>query len=386
MERRRFLRLAGGGLVMAASIGAAGCSSAMPEDAVDAWRGPEGETDLRRWALSYAILAPHSHNLQSWLIELAADDAIVLRCDAGRLLPETDPYGRQIMMSHGTFLELLAMAARERGHRADIELFPRGAYGPERIDERPVARIRLVPEPGIERDPLFAQVLHRHTNRNPYDSARPVPEAAWRAMEAAAKPYPLHFGHVGPDAQDLLRRQREIASEAWLTELTTPPAMMESIRWLRVGRSEISQHRDGISITDPMVVLLDRIGLFDRSRPPGPDTMATRRQIEDFDRKIATTPGFLWMISDGNDRATQVEAGRAYLRVQLAATAAGVVMQPVQQALQEYPAQAAHYAAIHDLLHAKRPLQTVQMWARVGYAGPVGPAPRRGLQAQLAGA
>jgi hypothetical protein len=384
MERRRFLRLAGGGLIAGASIGGAGCSSAMPEDAVDAWRGPQGETDLRRWVLSYAILAPHSHNLQSWSIELTADDGMVLHCDPGRLLPETDPHGRQIMMSHGTFLELLDLAARERGHRAEIELFPQGAYTPERIDERPVARIRLVAEPGIARDPLFTQVLHRHTNRNLYDAARPVPEAAWRAMEAAAKPYPLRFGHAGLEAPDRLRRQREIARVAWQTELTTPPAMMESMRWLRVGRGEISRHRDGISITDPMAVLLDRVGLFDRSRPPAPDSMATRRQIEDFDRKIEGTPGFLWMISDGNDRATQVQAGRAYLRVQLAATAAGVVMQPLQQALQEYPAQAPHYAAIHDLLEAKRPSQTVQMWARVGYAESVGPAPRRGLQAQLA--
>ena len=32
---------------------------------------------------------------------------------------------------------------------------------------------------------------------------------------------------------------------------------------------------------------------------------------------------------------------------------------------------------------ADGPAQTVQMWARVGYAPPVGPAPRRGLDAHL---
>ena len=40
------------------------------------------------------------------------------------------------------------------------------------------------------------------------------------------------------------------------------------------------------------------------------------------------------------------------MRVQLAATAHGLAMHPLQQALQEYPEQALHYAAIHALLGA----------------------------------
>jgi hypothetical protein len=96
---------------------------------------------------------------------------------------------------------------------------------------------------------------------------------------------------------------------------------------------------------------------------------------------MASTPGFMWIISQGNGRTAQVAAGRAYARVQLAATAHGVAMQPLQQALQEYPEQAAPHAAIHRLLGAPQPAQTVQMWARVGHAPAVPPAPRRALDA-----
>ena len=109
----------------AATASITGCSSAIPPEAISAWQGPGSEPDLRRWILSYAILAPHSHNLQSWLVDLRTPDEIVLRCDLGRLLPETDPFSRQIMMSQGTFLELLDLAARERGLRADMRCFPR---------------------------------------------------------------------------------------------------------------------------------------------------------------------------------------------------------------------------------------------------------------------
>jgi hypothetical protein len=383
MDRRAFIRLVGGGVIVAVGASSAGCSSQVPPDAVAAWNGPGAEPDLRRWVLAHAILAPHSHNLQSWLVDLRTPGEIVLRVDRERLLPETDPFSRQIVMSQGTFLELLDLAARERGHRAEITLFPDGAFGPDALDDRPVARIRLVSDPVVTKDPLFAQIMRRHTNRNAYDPARPVPQAAWAAMAAAVQPSPIRFGFVGPDDAAAIDRHRRIASEAWRIELVTPRTILESYHWLRIGASEIAAHRDGISITSPMLVAMDRLGLFDRTRAPAPDATATTSQLKDFDAKIATTVGFLWMVSDDNERATQIAAGRAYARVQLAATAQGVVMHPLQQALQEYPEQARLHAEIHALVGAARPAQTVQMWARVGFAEPVGPAPRRGVDAHI---
>jgi hypothetical protein len=383
MQRRDFIRVVGGGVVMAAGASLAGCSAAMPPEAIAAWQGPGEQADLRRWALGYAILAPHSHNLQSWLVDLDTPGEIGLRCDLTRLLPETDPFSRQIMMSQGTFLELLDIAARERGHRAEIALFPEGAFGPDELDTRPVARIRLVPDAAQPKDALFAQILRRHTNRNAYDPARAVPAAAWAAMAEAARPHALRVGHVGPEQADALAQHRAIASEAWRIEMLTQRAMLESYKVLRVGATEVAQHRDGLTLLDPKIVLLTHLGLFDRSKPPKADDYAVRSQIADFNAKMASTTGFLWMVSEGNDRATQVNAGRAYARVQLAATAHGLAMQPLQQALQEYPEQAGPYADIHRLLAAPQPATTVQMWARVGYAEPVSPAPRRGVAAHV---
>ena len=383
MDRRKFIRVTGGGFVFAATAALAGCSQRMPATAIEPWKGPGQEADVRRWILGYAILAPHSHNLQSWLVDLGTPDEILLRCDLGRLLPETDPFSRQIMMSHGTFLELLDIAARERGLRAEITPFPEGAFDTEKLDQRPVARIRLIPDPDVRKDPLFAQILKRHTNRSRYDIHRPVSADAWKAIAEAVKPNPLRFGFVSTDQADLLKQHRAIAAEAWRIELTTPRTVLESYKVLRVGAAEIEKYRDGLYVLDPMVVVLNRLGLFDRSKAPGPNDFATTSQIKDFGKKLESTPGFLWMVTEGNDRVTQVNTGRAYARVQLAATAHGVAMQPLQQALQEYPEQAKPYADIRRLLDAPQPAQTVQMWARVGYAPSVDPAPRRGLAAYI---
>jgi hypothetical protein len=53
---------------------------------------------------------------------------------------------------------------------------------------------------------------------------------------------------------------------------------------------------------------------------------------------IEKTPALLWTNSEGNVHITQISAGRLHVRAQLAATAQGLSMQPIFQALQEYPA------------------------------------------------
>lgn len=383
MHRRKFIRLAGGGVLFAAAAQITSCGNETPDEAIAAWKGPGPEEDVRKWILSYAILAPHSHNLQSWLVDLSVPGEVILHCDLTRLLPETDPFYRQIMMSHGTFLEMLDLAAREQGMKADIELFPEGIFGPDKLDQRPVARIKLTRDPEVAKDPLFAQILRRHTNREAYDPAKAVPEDAVAAMAESTKSYGIRFGFVGLDKPAELLKHRSIAKEAWKIELTTPEKILETYRVLRIGPDEIAKYKDGIYIKSRFLGLLVKFGLFDRTKAPSADSFATTGQIETFNKNLDSTPGFLWMITEGNERSQQVQAGRAYARVQLAGTAHGLAMQPLSQALQEYPAVAGPYEAIHTLLQAPKPQYTVQMWARVGYGPEVEPAPRRGLSEHI---
>lgn len=383
MHRRQFIRVAGGGVVLAAvSTGGVGCSADLPAEALQAWVPPVEGDDVRHWLLAHAILAPHSHNLQSWLVDLSAPNQIKLYIDLGRLLPETDPLSRQMMMSQGTFLELLDLAAKQKGLRADIELFPEGAFGPAQLDQRPTASIRLVPDAAVQPDPLFGQIFNRRTNREAYEAREPQADGL-KAIAARASAPLLRVGFVGGAQPDVLQRHRRIAMDAWRIELETPRTVLESYKVLRIGPKEIAEHRDGISLNAPLVRAITALGLFDRSKAPAPGDSAVAGQIKDFNQKLATTPAFFYMVTQGNDRVTQVQAGRAYARAQLEATAQGLSMHPLQQALQEYPEQAAPYAAIHALLDAPPPNFTVQMWARLGYAPPVGPAPRRGVQAHI---
>ena len=385
MNKRQFLRISGGGLIAAATLSSLpGCNSDLPPEAIAAWRPPAADMDIRRWAISHALLAPHAHNLQSWLVDLDTPDTIVLRLDLRRLLPETDPWSRQLVISQGTFLELLQMAANERGYRADISMFPQGEFDAKTPDSRPTALIRLGKDDGVKADPLFAHIFNRHTHRGVYENRIPNAQAR-QTLADSVKGFPVQLGLVTSEEASM-QQHRAIAMDAWRIEMQTPHTLLESYKVLRVGPQEIAQHRDGISLNTPMVRGLVALNLFDRSKPSEPDSFAIKGQISEFNDKMSTTPACVWLSTSDNSRRTQMLCGRAYVRLQLAATALGLRMHPLSQALQEYPEQTNNYKAIHELLVGKDSTATVQMWTRLGYA-PVGsPSPRRGLQAHFTSA
>ena len=356
---------------------AAGCAPLPQADVAAAWRSPgAGERDPRRFALAHAILAPNPHNRQPWLLDLPGRDEIVLWPDLGRLLPQTDPFNRQIVVGCGAFLELLDLAARELGLRAEVTPWPEGEPQP-RLDHRPVAHVRL--STGGERDPLYGQVLKRRTNRTPYAEKLP-PQTDLSAVASAAGGPGLEAGAV--TAPELLARLKDVAWRGWTIEDETPATHMESVRLMRIGAKEMAAQRDGIGLAGPALELMHGLGLLTRETLADPTSFASRQGAQMWRKLIAATPAFFWLKSDDNSRTTQLAAGRAYARAQLAATGLGLAMHPWSMTLQEYPEMAEPYRTTQAAL-AARPDAPLQMLTRIGYGRAVPSAPRRGLAEHL---
>lgn len=378
MRRRQFLALAGGGIVLAA--GAAGGTFAAtrnPDRALAPWAATSLYDEPRRRALSFAILAPNPHNRQPWLVDLKTEGEITLYVDTNRLLPETDPFNRQITIGLGCFLELLVLAAAADGYQVELTLFPEGdnANG---LDRRPVARARFVADASVTPDPLFAQVLNRRSLKEPYDLARPVSAETLAALHAASR----HGLSIGSSAEaEYVVKLRDLTGRAMLIEIETPRTYKESVDLMRLGKAEIEATPDGIDFGGPLFDTLALFGLFTRETAADPASMVFAQGKDVVLANTASAMAHVWLVSPTNTRQDQIAAGRDWVRINLAASAAGLGLQPLSQALQEFPEMADCYAEVHQWLAPAG--GTVQMLARLGYANAVGPSPRWPLEAKI---
>ena len=381
-DRRAFIGLVGGGAVLAAGGLLSGCSARLPDVAVQAWTRAQGETDTRRFMLAHALLAPNPHNRQPWIADLREAGRIHLICDGERLLPETDPFGRQILIGCGAFLELAVIAAAQRGLAATVELFPQGAPAETELPRGSrVATLTLGEAGSAKPDALFTQIPRRHTLKSAYAAGRPLPEGLVRSWSETAGAFGLRSGVASGEAA--MAPIRRITREAYEIEATTARTWLESARLMRIGPDAIATHRDGISLNSPMVRTVHTLGLFDPMEVPARGSQALQRVMERW-TPFETGSGYLWMASTGNARAAQVGAGRAYVRAHLQATAAGVEMHPLSQALQEFAEMRGPREAVHRALGVDAGRETLQMLSRVGFATePGGPSPRRDLETML---
>ncbi len=388
--RRRFIELLGGGVVMSALPLAGGCvSSDMPRTTVEAW-SPGAPADARQFMLAHALLAPNPHNRQPWFADLRREGEISLMLDKDRLLPETDPFGRQIIVGCGAFIELAVIAATERGLRVDVQAFPDGAPAADQLPGAVrVARLVLTPQSGLPRDPLFAQIFTRHTNKGAYDAKRQLEPAQWQQLTDTIQRAGLLGGAVTEPAA--MNKVRALTRASYEIESTTPRTWLESARLLRIGPDEIAQHRDGISINAAMPRLLTALGMFDRMAVPVRGSSGYERVMARW-LPFETASGYLWLASRGGAgegvrggaRFSQLASGRAYVRTQLQARAQGVDMHPLSQALQEFPEVREQYLGMHKLLGLDPATSPLQMLVRVGYGvAPAGPSPRRPLAQML---
>lgn len=374
--RRKVLKLIGGGVVVAAAGAGGFLATNQPSTAARApWR-EAGQYDVfRRRALSYALLAPNPHNRQPWLVRLDGDQALTLFCDLDRRLPATDPLDRQITIGCGAFLELLAIAAAEDGYTAIITPFPEGE-DMRALDRRPVAQVEFVADQA-QPDPLFAQILNRRSNKSVYHP-RDVPQPQLAELAEAGSAFGTRAETVGNTA--LAAQLRDLTWRGHITEMTTPVALQESVDLMRIGAAEVRANPDGIELEGPVMGAGQLLGIVSRDSLGDPKSTAFQQGLDMYREMAMSGRAFGWLSNGDRSRTDQLNAGRAYVRLNLKATALGLGVHPWSQSLQEYPEMSKLYDEVHTLIGDGRRLQ---MLFRIGYADPIIPTPRRGLNAHL---
>lgn len=334
--------------------------------------------DARLNALSHGILAPNPHNRQPWIFELRGDSEVMVYCDLERRLPETDPFDRQIVIGFGCMLELTRLAAASAGYRVEIQTFPEGA-GQTRLDARSVALLNFRRDSSVNADPLAARMLERRTTRSVFQET-PVALSTLEALVGGVGSVP-GIGIDGTVDQQQVSRLTRIAADAWNAEYTHGPTRRESIDLMRIGSKAVASSPDGVALDGFLIEVARLLKIITPLKLDTPGTMAYEQGLSVYGAAIESARGFVWLHGD-NTRASQLAAGAAWVRLNLAAQNLGVAIHPLSQALQEFDAVSGQYAALHKALAVDAP-QRLHMFARIGYARFDDPSPRWPLETRM---
>ena len=313
-----------------------------PEASQEAWNIKESDfpsnssaEEKLTFLLNYAILAPSSHNSQPWKFNVTKDEILVF-ADKSRSLQVADADQRELYISLGCALENLIIAADHFGYNCSVAYFP----GEKDL----VAKVVLQPEANPSRDPrLFSAILSRQTNRNPYEM-RAISETDLETIKSLSS---------DPDAAIFLAN--DSATKKSFQDLVV---QANGIQYSDANYKSELGHWLGQGVMGPTGVQAKMAQLAVVFLDMGP------QQTKKDALLIKSTPYLGFISTANNDSISSLKAGRTLERFWLAATALGISLHPMSQALEVQQTK----ANLTGLLPAGSGMMQVQQTFRLGYA------------------
>ncbi|MCG7586237.1 nitroreductase family protein [Photobacterium sp. OFAV2-7] len=381
MDRRNFIKVIGTGAVIAAAVPIAGTLTgsnvAGNGQSVQQIRPSHQYDDIRKTLISYGMLCANPHNKQPWKVAFSGQDTILLYVDEERLLPETDPFHRQIHIGQGTFIETLVIAATHFGIHAEVDYFPQGEYGNKTLEFKPVAKITLIKMESIRPHPLFVYLPVRQSVKQSYTSSTlasgEITVLEHVAIEAG---FPLRVLSQKQETTEL----GAMLTEAMSIEEQDTQRNLETMEMFRFNDKEMAKYRDGFGLAQNGVMGIKKIiaeNFFVTREQAYKDPASFGKEgVKLVEKVTASTQHYGLLSSHDNSRKTQVEIGRLYTRLNLAATSIGVAMHPLSQILEEYDDMSALQQSFKTRFDIPEQ-DTVQMLFRLGKASATPLSPRR---------
>jgi len=284
------------------------------------WRHTEGafgdRSSLLHELVRYATLAASSHNTQCWKFHVE-ESAISILPDLSRRLPVVDPDDHHLFGSLGCAVENLLQAALANGLKGEVR-FETAADGSVRIALEPTKAIV---------SPLFKAIPQRQCTRAAFDG-KPLSNAELKLLEASG---------TGNGVRVLLLTDRESMEkvleyvvQANTVQMNDPAFVAELKAWIRFSDDEAVVTGDGLfarSSGNPSVPRWLGSPLFKL-------LFRTKHENDKYATHIRSSAGIAIFISEANDKAHWLEAGRCYERFALQAAALGIrnafINQPVE--------------------------------------------------------
>ena len=226
-----------------------------------------------------------------------------------------------MFVSLGCATENLVQAAVANGLQADARFDPTAGG-------RIAVNLESTKRPDAQ-SPLFQAITDRQCTRGDYDG-QPVSSTELRMLEQAGTGNGVRVQLL--TARPMMERVLDYVIEGNVSQMNDSAFVKELKLWIRFSADEALRSGDGLFSGASGVPVLPRwlgspaMSLF----------FTAKSENERYARQIRNSAGIAVFVSDANDKAHWIEAGRCYERFALQATALGIrnafLNQPVEVA------------------------------------------------------
>lgn len=313
------------GLLAASPLGLTGCTPSSADGDYEkavagTWQTPLQDVSnsllLRRELVRYATLAASSHNTQCWKFAIE-EKSISIFPDLRRRLMAVDPDDHHLYVSLGCATENLIQAARANGLKGEAVFETAPA---DRV------KINMVPAQALE-SPLFRAISKRQCTRTEFDG-QPVSKEDLQLLMLAGTGKGVQLMLLAE--KPMMEKVLEYVVQGNTAQMKDPAFVAELKAWIRFNEAEAVRTGDGLfarSSGNPSVPRWLASPLF-------PAFFRTDSENDKYAKHIRSSSGIAVFVSDANDKAHWIEAGRCYERFALQAAALGIrnafLNQPVE--------------------------------------------------------
>lgn len=281
----------------------------------------DGVLDARE-LVRHATLAASSHNTQPWKFRIRQGSITILP-DYSRRCPAVDPDDSHLFKSLGCAAENLVHAAAAQGYSADVRFDP-GEDG---------VVVLLNRDASAHANDLYRAITKRQCVKTAYDGT-PLMESELEMLEKAGARQNVRTIMLLSAAQK--DTVIDYVTRGNAAQLTDRVFRDELVSWIRFNPGDAMRTGDGLSGRTsgqpalPAWLAKRIIGLV----------LTPQGQAETDATNIRSSAGVAVFVSSRDDKAAWVEAGRAYERFALQATALNICTAFINQPIEVRPLRA----------------------------------------------
>ena len=289
--------------------------------------------------LCQASLAPSSHNVQPWTVKITEPGKWMIGTERARWIPAVDPNGREMMISLGTFLQTLIIAAAGHGYKATYKII---GSSPNDTD---IIELSLEKSNNVEAD--FNSIKQRTTVRKGientcirqedikyiFSNENGFYDAGEQVQNKTAQNTDYHY-FTRQSAQGKFLEEGTLEANKY--QVKRDDVQMELGKWKRWSHKDAKEYRTGLTPAS-----LDITGLADLfvrifyNENTSLSESFREKTIVNTIEQLASYSGWIVITTNSNSVEDLIFAGRKYQSMSLKVRGRNIAIHPMTQIIQE---------------------------------------------------